>query len=375
MMETTQFNPIQLKRARVARGKTMKVLAEETGISRQMISNYELGKTVPSGLNLVKLISVLNFPKNYFSATQASNLHGATFFRSQNAATKRARDMQSVRLSFQNDIYTTLSQYVNFPKVDLPESLDMDVDDITNDNIKFMAMRVRDQWDLGTKTPIENLIQTAEIHGIVVVKTNMTNDKLDAVSEIIEGRPFIMLTDNGESAVRRRFNVAHELGHIVLHAGIESIHDFTSQQLKNTIERQANLFASTFLMPDDAFVESLLSTSLDYYIKLKQYWKASIQSMIYKTYQLGLINDDQKLYLNKKISWNKWRKIEPLDNILEIENPTLFGKVFNMIIDHKVVSQADLLSELKLPFDELECSLGIQLATQKNISEPKLRLL
>ncbi|ALF14419.1 XRE family transcriptional regulator [Lactiplantibacillus plantarum] len=374
-METTQFNPIQLKRARVARGKTMKVLAEETGISRQMISNYELGKTVPSGLNLVKLISVLNFPKNYFSATQASNLHGATFFRSQNAATKRARDMQSVRLSFQNDIYTTLSQYVNFPKVDLPESLDMDVDDITNDNIKFMAMRVRDQWDLGTKTPIENLIQTAEIHGIVVVKTNMTNDKLDAVSEIIEGRPFIMLTDNGESAVRRRFNVAHELGHIVLHAGIESIHDFTSQQLKNTIERQANLFASTFLMPDDAFVESLLSTSLDYYIKLKQYWKASIQSMIYKTYQLGLINDDQKLYLNKKISWNKWRKIEPLDNILEIENPTLFGKVFNMIIDHKVVSQADLLSELKLPFDELECSLGIQLATQKNISEPKLRLL
>ena len=375
MMETTQFNPIQLKRARVARGKTMKVLAEETGISRQMISNYELGKTVPSGLNLVKLISVLNFPKNYFSATQASNLHGATFFRSQNAATKRARDMQSVRLSFQNDIYTTLSQYVNFPKVDLPESLDMDVDDITNDNIKFMAMRVRDQWDLGTKTPIENLIQTAEIHGIVVVKTNMTNDKLDAVSEIIEGRPFIMLTDNGESAVRRRFNVAHELGHIVLHAGIESIHDFTSQQLKNTIERQANLFASTFLMPDDAFVESLLSTSLDYYIKLKQYWKASIQSMIYKTYQLGLINDDQKLYLNKKISWNKWRKIEPLDNILEIENPTLFGKVFNMIIDHKVVSQADLLSELKLPFDELECSLGIELATQKNISEPKLRLL
>ena len=374
-METTQFNPIQLKRARVARGKTMKVLAEETGISRQMISNYELGKTVPSGLNLVKLISVLNFPKNYFSATQASNLHGATFFRSQNAATKRARDMQSVRLSFQNDIYTTLSQYVNFPKVDLPESLDMDVDDITNDNIKFMAMRVRDQWDLGTKTPIENLIQTAEIHGIVVVKTNMTNDKLDAVSEIIEGRPFIMLTDNGESAVRRRFNVAHELGHIVLHAGIESIHDFTSQQLKNTIERQANLFASTFLMPDDAFVESLLSTSLDYYIKLKQYWKASIQSMIYKTYQLGLINDDQKLYLNKKISWNKWRKIEPLDNILEIENPTLFGKVFNMIIDHKVVSQADLLSELKLPFDELECSLGIELATQKNISEPKLRLL
>ena len=36
----------------------------------------------------------------------------------------------------------------------------------------------------------------------------MSDDKLDAVSEWIEDRPYIMLTDNGESAVRRRFNIA-----------------------------------------------------------------------------------------------------------------------------------------------------------------------
>ncbi len=374
-MENTRFNPVQLRRARIARGKTMTVLAKETGISRQMISNYELGKTIPSGNYLVKLISNLNFPKSYFSSGQASNLHGATFFRSQSAATKRARDMQSVRLSFQNDIYSVLSRYVNFPKVDIPEPLDMNVREMTDEIVKSMAMQIRERWGLGTSTPVDDVIRTAEVHGIIVVKTNMTNDKLDAVSEVIGGRPFIMLTDNGESSVRRRFNVAHELGHLVLHAGVESIHDFTTQQLKNTIERQANLFASTFLMPDEAFIESLLSTSLEYYVKMKKYWKTSIQSMVYKTYQLHLINDDQKLYLNKRISWNKWRRVEPLDDMLKVEEPTLFQKVFRMIVDNGIMSEADLLSELKLPFDELECSLGIKLNNKMAVSEPKLRLL
>ena len=62
-----------------------------------------------------------------------------------------------------------------------------------------------------------------------------------------------MLTDNAESAVRRRFNVAHEIGHILLHGDIESIHDYTSQELKNIIDR-----ASTSLYIDNLISEFIL---------------------------------------------------------------------------------------------------------------------
>lgn len=364
-MDQRTFNPSKLTKARIARGLTKKELAEKTGISRQMISNYELGKTQPGANNLLAIVSELDFPYNYFASESKSFYEGATFFRSQSAATKRARDMQSVRLEFQKEIYDLLSRYVNFPQLTLPDILMKNVHDITETDIENKAKELRDLWGLGKDLPISNLIETAEIHGVIVVEANMSDDKLDAVSEWIEDRPFVMLTDNGESAVRRRFNVAHELGHILLHGDIESIHDYTSQELKNIIEKQANYFASCLLLPENGFLKSLLSTNLDFYIELKKYWKVSIQAMILRTYQLELINDDQKLYLFKKIAYNKWKKHEPLDDDLVSEKPSLYRKVFELIVNNDILQKNELISYLSLPKDELEKSLDIFIDTHE----------
>lgn len=360
-MDQRTFNPSKLTKARIARGLTKKELAERTGISRQMISNYELGKTQPGANNLLAIVSELDFPYNYFTSESKNFYEGATFFRSQSAATKRARDMQSVRLEFQKEIYDLLSRYVNFPELTLPDILMKNVCDITETDIENKAKELRKLWGLGKDLPISNLIETAEIHGIIVVESNMSDDKLDAVSEWIEDRPFVMLTDNGESAVRRRFNVAHELGHILLHGDIESIHDYTPQELKNIIEKQANYFASCLLLPENGFLKSLLSTNLDFYIELKKYWKVSIQAMILRTHQLELINDDQKLYLFKKIAHNKWKKHEPLDDDLISEKPSLYRKVFELIVNNDILQKNELISYLSLPKDELEKSLDISI--------------
>lgn len=376
-MEQGIFNPSKLTKARIARGLTKKELAERTGISRQMISNYELGKTYPGASKLMTIVAELDFPYTYFTSEPKRFYEGATFFRSQSAATKRARDMQAVRLEFQKEIYDLLSRYVNFPELTLPDVLMKNIHDITNQDIEDKAKELRELWGLGKDLPISNLIESAEVNGIIVVESNMSDDKLDAVSEWIEDRPFIMLTDNGESAVRRRFNVAHELGHILLHGDIESIHDYTSQELKNIIEKQANYFASCLLLPENGFLKSLLSTNLDFYIELKKYWKVSIQSMIMRTYQLDLINDDQKLYLFKKIGFNKWKKCEPLDNDLTLEKPTLYRKVFDLIVKNDILQKNELISYLSLPKDELEKSLDISIDDNKQLIQkgPVLRIV
>ena len=364
-MEQRAFNPSKLTKARVARGLTKKELAERTGISRQMISNYELGKTQPGANKLMAIIAELNFPYNYFTSEPKRFYEGATFFRSQSAATKRARDMQAVRVEFQKEIYDFLSQYVNFPKLTLPDVLMKNIREITNKDIENKAQELRELWGLGKDLPVSNLIESAEVNGIIVVESNMSDDKLDAVSEWIEDRPFIMLTDNAESAVRRRFNVAHEIGHILLHGDIESIHEYTSQELKNIIEKQANYFASCLLLPENGFLKSLLSTNLEFYIELKKHWKVSIQAMIMRTYQLELINDDQKLYLFKKIAHNKWKKHEPLDGDLVIEKPSLYRKVFDLIVNNDILQKNELISYLSLPKDELEKSLDISISDNK----------
>ncbi|EMC0779864.1 XRE family transcriptional regulator, partial [Enterococcus faecalis] len=376
MKERIAFNPKQLTSARISRGLTMKELAEKSGLSRQMISNYESGKTIPKAESLLKLLSVLNFPRSFFSKETSELTTGATFFRSQSASTKRVRDMQKERLKYLFDVYSRLSSYVNFPNLQLPDVLDKEIYDITEADIIEKAYQLREKWNLGANLPIDNLTQVAEKNGILIAEANMSDTTLDAVSRWIIDRPFIMLTDNSESAVRRRFNIAHELGHILLHNSIESIHDYSAQDLKNIIEKQANLFASHFLLPSEAFSDSLLSTSLDYYVDLKKYWGVSIQAMIYKTYLLGLINDDQRLYLNKRISANKWRTKEPYDDILPVEKPKLLKMVIEMIINNDVVSQNELFQLIKLPKDELEKITGYEFSCKKQTTEmPKLRLL
>ena len=274
------------------------------------------------------------------------------------------------RLPLQKEIYDFLARYVNFPKLDLPETLMDDIDDITEEMIAQKASELRELWGLGQRSPIANLIEVAEVHGVIIVEANMSDSKLDAVSEWIEDRPFIMLTDNNESAVRRRFNVAHELGHILLHGDVESIHDYSPQQLKQ-IERQAHYFASCLLLPEQAFIDSLLSTQLDFYKELKKTWKVSMQAMIVRTSQLELITEDQKLYLFRQIASNKWKTKEPLDDTIPVERPSLYKKVFQMIVDNDILRKNEILAQLALPQDELEKSLNITIDPTVDLPRPR----
>lgn len=371
------FNPKQLTSARISRGMTMKELSEKAEISRQMISNYESGKTIPKAENLLKLINVLGFPRGFFS-TEMSDFHsGATFFRSQTAATKKARDMQKEKIKYTYDVYSKLATFVNFPPVNLPTLIEKDIHEIQEEDIIQKANELRNIWDIDSISPIKNLIAIAEKNGIIIAESNMTDTTLDAVSRWVIDRPFIILTNNNEPAVRRRFNIAHEIGHILLHNSVESIHAYSSKELKNIIEKQANSFASHFLLPTDAFEESLLSTSLEYFVDLKKHWKVSIQAMIFKTHSLGLINDDQYLYLNKKISWNKWRSKEPYDDEIPVEKPNLMNAVYNMIVENNVMLPKELISSFHLPQDELEKIISKSIFNTKDskTSTPILRLI
>lgn len=68
--------------------------------------------------------------------------------------------------------------------------------------------------------------------------------------------PFIILGTNKGVAVRRNFDLAHELGHLVLHRHIQF--DLLSPEEYKTIEHEADIFASEFLLPEEAFKKTLI---------------------------------------------------------------------------------------------------------------------
>lgn len=377
MQERKAFNPRQLTSARIARGLTIKEVAEHSEISRQAISGYESGKSLPKIDTALKIASVLNFPLDFFYDKTTILPQSTTYFRKRTSTTNKVRKMQEERLVFSVKVYEKLCTYVNVPSLKLPELVDKEISEITEGLIYEKARELRDCWGLDAESPVYNIIALAETNGVVVVETNVSDKDLDAASHWYKTRPFIILTDNSESAVRRRFNVAHELGHLILHNGIENYDD---NKVIKEMEEQAHLFASAFLMPNDAFINSLLYTSLDFYKELKKYWKVSIQAMLFKTSYLHLINEDRKLYLNKQISLRRWRTKEPLDDSIEIEKPSLNKRIFQMIVENNIMSENDLISSFRLPLDELSKIIGIDFtnckdAIKKPNTVPHLRLV
>lgn len=121
---------------------------------------------------------------------------------------------------------------------------------------------------------------------------------------------------DAESAVpgdRQRFTVAHEIGHLVLHAGLGAPLSASDASHR---ESEAHRFASAFLAPGDAVLHDLNSlggrVTLTTLTRLKEKWGLSIKAFVVRFRQLGVIDEDQARSLYKQISARKWNKVEPV---------------------------------------------------------------
>lgn len=113
---------------------------------------------------------------------------------------------------------------------------------------------------------------------------------------------------------RQRFTVAHELGHILLHATCPPPE--SSEQAK-IIEKQAHRFAAAFLLPGDPFLDDLNGVNggrvtLSTLVALKERWGVAIKAMVVRLQQLGRIDADQARSLYKQISARGWNTGEPV---------------------------------------------------------------
>ena len=166
-------------------------------------------------------------------------------------------------------------------------------------------MKVREHWNLGL-SPIADLQLTLEENGIIVTGFDTNDSKIDAFSQrtlIDNGDVFFIAVGQGEKPKGRIFfDMAHELGHILLHPWSESLDLIGKEEFKMR-ETQANMFASAFLLPQESFLQEIQAypTDLNYYLHLKKRWNCSMQAMIYRAHQLKAITDNQYQYMMRQI--------------------------------------------------------------------------
>lgn len=371
------FNGERLKIARMWRNLSATQLADLTGFSRQTISMLENGKLMnPEFATVQKLSEKLEFPVTFFLEETKINLNeSTTYFRSLLTTNKKYRVEQEEKIKFIAIVYNMLSEYLEFEKVNLPQIP-------TNATPQEAANILREYWGLGNR-PIENIVYLAESNGLIVTDFETATGDVDAFSHKITSDDvetyLIGYSKNKRTAARIHFDVAHEIGHILLHNWREDLECIDKEEFKE-IELQAHAFASAFLLPEDEFRKDVspYATNLAYYTELKKTWKVSIAAMIRRAKDLDIITADDYSRLMRNMQKQGIRKIEPLDDEMVTAEPSLLRQAIKILFDQKVFTPNEFLEELSREYGltlypkDIETLLGLKKGTFEEKENPKM---
>ncbi len=356
------FSGEKLTEARLAKGLYKNALADRIGVTAMQITRYESNQDRPTPEKLVSIAKALEFPYDFFTRKVWPEPLGPIFWRSQVAETKTARDMTEQRMRWLCELFWTLEEELEFPGTDIP---DLDVPDdfrqITPSMIEGFAERVRREWRL-KDLPIRDVVLSVENAGIPVVMLDIPSEKQDGFffTSPLLNRGFIGVNVHNVTAARARFDVAHELGHLILHKYVTSAQE-RDPHLHKLLEQQAHRFAGAFLFPKDRFFEEIAVPTLDYFHALKKRWGMSIAAMISRSFDLGMIDKDSKSQLFISMSRRKWRgqNREPFDSTMELERPRMLRRGVEALIDSGEYSADFLEHLLSLPTSEINQLVGI----------------
>ena len=349
--------PYRIRQARTSRRMSISDLSEMLEVSKQLVSQYETGKTSPSMGKLNEISKILKYPVSFFYKPIPKNESASSvvFFRSNKTAKVKSKNAAKEKMEIFCEIVSYLENYVNLPETNLPkmEYENEDLMPLSVEEIENYAMGLRKAWGLGVG-PIDNLMVEVQKNGIHVSKISLRLEKIDAFSVWMNNKPYIFLNDDKNTNARIRFDIAHELGHLLMHADYYTNEDFEKSPIKEKLELEANMFAGAFLMPRQTFEKDVFSSSIDHFIQLKYKWKASIASMIYRCEALGILSNNQIKYLKDQMTKRSYWRREPLDNEMPVEKPFMCKQAIQLLLENNILTPGQISEDIGCYPEEIE---------------------
>jgi Zn-dependent peptidase ImmA (M78 family)/DNA-binding XRE family transcriptional regulator len=331
------FNHKRLSLARKRRRLTGKGLAKRAALSPVTVSRLENGENEPDQETVGRLAAALDYPIEFFFEDDPEELDtNSVSFRSLTKMSAAERDaaISAGSLGLQ------LSDWIE-AEFALPNSNLVDLSYETN--TEMAARSLRQHWGLGEK-PIGNMLALIEFHGIRVFSLSENTATVDAFSFWRNEKPYVFL-NNFKTAEHGIYDSAHEVGHLVLHR-------HGGPQPSKAAERDANAFASAFLMPArDVRASMPKFITVDVIIKAKARWRVSAMALAYRLHTLRLLTDWQYKSACIELGRRGYRTSEPVG--VEREESRVWKKILSQLWAERR-TKSDIAKALHVPLDELE---------------------
>ena len=354
------FNLSRFAFARKRRQLTKKELAEKAGVAQATLTRIDTGATsAPSDETVIALAKVLGYPVDFFYMDDVDELDvKQVSFRSLKSMTAKQTEAALASGALGCVFNDWISDKFNLPVPNLPE---LRVEDPVS-----AASAIRRHWGIGFR-PIPNLVKLLESKGVRIFTLAEGKD-VDAFSFWRDGVPFMFL-NTLKSPERSRFDAAHELGHLLMH-----VHGYMDAR---DVEREADQFASHFLVPREDLIAHLPATpSLKQIIASKHRWGVSVAALARSAKDSALLSDWHYRELCKQIAIAGYRTSEP--NSIPRESSVLWRKVLEELWKDRYTKET-IAHKLSLPLDEVESLLQGILSSGAEIErvaqQPNLRIV
>lgn len=287
------------KRIRHARELTQVQVANQAGISVPTYSKVESGKTSPRMETVYKIARSLEVPiQELLSPVKELT---AVRFRAQKKLKRRDQILARVSRWLEDFNYLLEAEGPDAPYTlsDMPSKLKR----IPRERRpQAAAERVRQQIGLDNEEPIHDITGLLAANGIRVLAYELASAGFFGMSiSEVDGGPAIVVNVWDRITVERWiFSAAHELGHLMLHL---EAYDVSVEQEDRAQEKEADVFASHFLMPPQGFDKEWYETCglpfLDRVFKVKRIFHVSYETVLYRLVDLGRVDKSVWRKVNK----------------------------------------------------------------------------
>ncbi len=338
----------RIKQARLMRGLSQRELARRAGLSPTAISKFEREDLTPSSPTLLSLARALELPVEFF-------VRPISIQKIQPAFRKRTSLPKKMERALLAKVKEWLERYLEAETIVFgrpqpfvfPQGFPCRV--TTMDDVEEAALALRQAWNLG-QDPISSLVQLLEDRNVKIGAFD-SDQSFDACTFTADGEDqlLVMVIRAELPGDRTRFNLAHELGHVLLEVagGLDP-------------EQVSSRFAAAFLAPKPAvFAElgrSCLKLGLYELLLLKHKYGLSMQAWIYRAKDLGIIPDTIFRNLCTVFRARGWHKKEPGDPYPP-EEPVRLKRLVLKALEDGLISEKRAAELLGMPVAEFQAEV------------------
>ena len=277
-----------LARLRLDRGMTQEELAAKAGLSRLSLGRIERGAVVPRARTLTDLAKALRVPVGELVVPVRTLEHVRFRARARIHGREQILAMVSNWLDAYAGLEADLGQRNRF-------GFEIDHSSDTRGTPIEIAGAARQSVGLRPREPVRDICRLLEENGVKLLLLETKRDSFFGLSVgPSDGGPAVVVNTWDRISVERWiFTAAHELGHLLLHP---SEYQRDAIELPAQTEREADAFASEFLMPEAEFARSWDHTRghslLVRILKVKRFFRVSYKTVLYRLVESGREGSD-----------------------------------------------------------------------------------